>query len=270
MRRLIGDLVRCVGRWRIPMGLRIIRVLGRFAPQGRFDLPCKEFDGRELRYRTRADTRVANSLAYGRSLEPEIVELAQRLTKATSTVIDVGCNVGTFSLPLASHVSRIVAIDAVPSVIVDAKDNALLNHISNIEFVCLGVAGRAGLSTFTCAPDNDLVSSLSEDWVRQSSSRIAQFLVPTLPLATVIEALRLESVDLIKIDIEDFSGMAIRSLDDAIGKVRHIIAEDSSDLPEVIPWLKQAGFSCHQPLKDVQGLPFYTRDTWVFSQPSGG
>ena len=73
------------------MGLRIMRTLARLIPDRRVDLMCSEFDGRKLVYRTTLDSPLGNTLAFGKSLEPEIVTLANQFLTKSSIVIDVGC-----------------------------------------------------------------------------------------------------------------------------------------------------------------------------------
>lgn len=56
--------------------------------------------------------------------------------KPTDVVIDAYCGIGTISLTLASHVKKVYGVEVVPQAIVDAKENAIRNHIENAEFVC--------------------------------------------------------------------------------------------------------------------------------------
>lgn len=52
------------------------------------------------------------------------------------TVLDLYCGIGTISLFMARHAKRVIGIEIVPEAIEDAKQNACLNGIDNIEFVC--------------------------------------------------------------------------------------------------------------------------------------
>lgn len=51
-------------------------------------------------------------------------------------VIDLYCGVGTISLFLARKAKQVIGIEIVDAAIEDAKQNALLNNIDNVEFVC--------------------------------------------------------------------------------------------------------------------------------------
>ncbi len=57
------------------------------------------------------------------------------LTK-DDVVIDAYCGIGTISLSMAKYVKKVYGVEIVPQAIVDAKNNALRNHIDNVEFTC--------------------------------------------------------------------------------------------------------------------------------------
>lgn len=52
------------------------------------------------------------------------------------TVLDVYCGTGTIALFLARHCQKVIGIEIVAPAIVDAKQNADLNGITNAEFIC--------------------------------------------------------------------------------------------------------------------------------------
>lgn len=52
------------------------------------------------------------------------------------SVLDAYCGVGTLSLLFASKAKRVIGVECVPEAIEDAKENAQLNGIQNITFVC--------------------------------------------------------------------------------------------------------------------------------------
>lgn len=52
------------------------------------------------------------------------------------TVLDAYCGVGTLSLLLSPHAKNVIAIECVSQAIQDAQENARLNSITNVRFVC--------------------------------------------------------------------------------------------------------------------------------------
>ncbi|UDM32417.1 23S rRNA (uracil(1939)-C(5))-methyltransferase RlmD [Lentilactobacillus laojiaonis] len=55
--------------------------------------------------------------------------------KPDDVVIDAYCGIGTISLTLAQHVKQVYGVEVVEEAIENAKLNAQLNHIENVEFV---------------------------------------------------------------------------------------------------------------------------------------
>ena len=50
-------------------------------------------------------------------------------------VIDAYCGIGTISLSMAKHVKKVIGVEIVKEAIEDAKRNAKINHIDNVEFL---------------------------------------------------------------------------------------------------------------------------------------
>ncbi|RDD46510.1 tRNA (uracil-5-)-methyltransferase-like protein A [Trichoplax sp. H2] len=57
-------------------------------------------------------------------------------TKATTVVLDICCGTGTIGILMAKNVNRVIGIEMVEDAIEDARVNAELNDIKNIEFIC--------------------------------------------------------------------------------------------------------------------------------------
>jgi 23S rRNA (uracil1939-C5)-methyltransferase len=53
----------------------------------------------------------------------------------SETVLDLYCGIGNFSLPLAKQAKHVVGIESGYSAIEDARKNAQLNGITNVEFI---------------------------------------------------------------------------------------------------------------------------------------
>ncbi|MEX2104344.1 MAG: 23S rRNA (uracil(1939)-C(5))-methyltransferase RlmD [Bacilli bacterium] len=70
---------------------------------------------------------VQTEVLYGKALE--YADLS-----GSETVIDAYCGIGTISLFLAQRAKRVYGVEIVPEAIADAKKNARLNHIENVDF----------------------------------------------------------------------------------------------------------------------------------------
>lgn len=54
--------------------------------------------------------------------------------KKSDVVLDAYCGIGTITLSLAKYVDKVYGVEVVEQAIIDAKDNAKLNDINNVEF----------------------------------------------------------------------------------------------------------------------------------------
>jgi 23S rRNA (uracil1939-C5)-methyltransferase len=66
--------------------------------------------------------------------------LFQEITKQLNltgeeTIVDAYCGIGTFSLPLAKRVKKVIGIEVNPSCVQQAKANAVVNQIHNAKFL---------------------------------------------------------------------------------------------------------------------------------------
>ena len=52
----------------------------------------------------------------------------------SETVIDAYCGIGTISLSMAKHAKKVYGVEIVEAAIADAKKNAALNNLDNLEF----------------------------------------------------------------------------------------------------------------------------------------
>lgn len=57
------------------------------------------------------------------------------------TVVDAYCGIGTMTLALAEEAKQVYGVEIVPEAIADAKENAKVNHLDNVEFA-VGDAGK--------------------------------------------------------------------------------------------------------------------------------
>ncbi len=97
--------------------------------------------------------------------------------KPTDVVIDAYCGIGTISLSMAKHVKHVYGVEIVEQAIVDAKENAIRNNISNVDFYCQD----AGEFMVDFAKNNKHIDVVMVDPPRKGCSQL--FLDQMLTLA---------------------------------------------------------------------------------------
>lgn len=93
----------------------------------------EEFAG--LQFQLRSDTFFQVNTEAAEALWEAIV--AQLNLSGDEVVLDAYCGVGTFTLPLAQRVKQAIGIEVQPQAIEQARQNATLNHLTNVTF-CAG------------------------------------------------------------------------------------------------------------------------------------
>jgi FkbM family methyltransferase len=87
--------------------------------------------------------------------EPEVSAVLSQLTKVGDTVVDIGANVGYYSLLLADKVGSsgcVFAIEAHPEFAQAVRENAALNRASSIEVINVAVTAKVGEVNLYVAP----------------------------------------------------------------------------------------------------------------------
>lgn len=139
--------------------------------------------------------------------ELEERELLRRELKAGDVFVDVGANVGAYSLwvgPLIGPSGKIVAIEPQPSVLARLRANFALNPEFNAHVFGCGAGETNGFMTLSVGSSNEGGASLAT-----VSGGADQVEVAVRPLISMIEEAHLVRIDALKIDIEGYEDRAL-------------------------------------------------------------
>jgi FkbM family methyltransferase len=165
--------------------------------------------------------------------EYEVRRFLVRQIQLGSTVFDVGASIGICTVPLAIRLGqhgRIYAFEALASNYESLLRNIKLNNLANVVPVFAAVADKQGTVNM---PDVDSGNcSLASQSDRYSS-------VTAITLDEFAAQHRIDSIDLMKIDIEGSETKALRGASRLLssGAIRHILIEFNPY------WLKRMGSS---------------------------
>jgi FkbM family methyltransferase len=140
-------------------------------------------------------------VAYFGVWEPDVSAEIQSILRSGDLFVDVGANVGFFTL-LAAHIvgenGSVIAIEASPRTSEKLQENIALNALSNVRVVNVAASDAVGRLEIFDGPSNNtgLTTTLASRGLASSGS------VPALPLDQILTTQELSRVRFIKIDIE--------------------------------------------------------------------
>ncbi|MDB4947851.1 MAG: methyltransferase FkbM family [Gemmatimonadetes bacterium] len=201
---------------------------------------------------------IAREVCFTGAYEPLETAIVRALLPAGGTFVDVGANWGYFTL-LAAHIAdaagRVVALEPDPRLFALLRSNAERNRLSHVTPLQLAAAARRGtltLAGFDEAGDNWGLSSLAATGrsdARGSAESIEstdasgstgstgstgsmgsagpRFEVATAALDDVLDDLSVDSVDLVKVDVEGAEPLVLRGMERGIaaGRYRALLLE---------------------------------------------
>lgn len=160
--------------------------------------------------------------------EPEVRAFLQYALRPGDTFIDCGANVGYFSIQAGALVGRggkVVAIEANPRTFKLLERNLRANHFG-IPVQC-ALTSEAGEVELFMPKDWDVYSSLRAGSLVEGSAD-QSFKVTARTLDEVVDALALQKVDLVKIDIEGGELDVLRSAPKLLSILRPLIIAEYS------------------------------------------
>ena len=159
--------------------------------------------------------------------EVSTADLVDALIDSGDTVVDVGANIGFFTLLAAAKVGprgRVIAFEPVSSTCAALKANVELNRAANVTVHELALANRIGTATINEGPRrNRGLSSL-----RKINGASAQRVVPVAAFDSLDVAQ--QKIHLVKIDVEGAEQLVLEGMTATLRKHRpHIIVELTAD-----------------------------------------
>jgi FkbM family methyltransferase len=225
-----------------PIWASVSATILRRLPRGRYRLMnwlCREtsarfvatFPGSDLGLRFECDLRntLAREVFFTGCYEPPETMLIRRLVDPGGTFVDVGAHWGYFSLIMAEHVGtrgRVVAIEADPRIYAILERTVAMNDLPQIRTVYAAAAAESGVLSLIGYDEHD------NNW---GTSRIAggsgplsgSYEVPARSLDDLLDESGLDSVDLVKMDIEGAEALALAGMSAGLrrGRYRRLLLE---------------------------------------------
>jgi len=188
---------------RLVRWVRRMSVVGESATQTRFGV--MRLDASDF-----IQSRILSDGVY----EPRTVELIERLLGEGDCFVDVGANIGQFSLLAAKRVGisgKVVAIEPNPRACAELLWNRRANRLERIiEVIHLAVSDAPGLVYFETPPAANLGGS--RQLTADADASVERYVVATASMAAIAERIGLQKIDVMKIDVEGAEASVLASL----------------------------------------------------------
>ena len=158
---------------------------------------------------------------YFGTFEPRALSYLKRCVGHGGTVLDVGANIGVYTLEssiIVGRAGRVISIEAAPLHITALKENIDLNGINNVSLIESAVGDSTGWVTLARPRGGNLgmftVGSVNAD---------EAYSVPLRRIDDLLEGHEIKSIDLIKMDIEGSEYRALRGAANTLAKYKPTI-----------------------------------------------
>lgn len=189
----------------------------------------------------------------------EMIEMRmiRKFLNKDSIIIDIGANIGWYSLNLSKYIphGRIIAFEPIPGIFKHLKKNIELNNIVNVEAQNFGLSNKTGVLEFYYDPKFTAATSLRNlheneklKKIRCRVRRLDDFILQATP-----------RIDFIKCDVEGAELFVIKGALETLKKTRPVLflemlrkwsAKFGYHPNEIIDLLGSIGYHCYYPKHD--------------------
>ncbi len=214
-----------------------------------------------------ADKRIAplEILNFG-TYEAAHADMMNALVREGSTVLDVGANIGFYTISLARQVpsATVVAFEPVPATFAYLRENLELNGVTNARIFNVGLSDQEGEQVFYFSPRNSVSASAARVTAEADTA------------AVVCRVRRLDDfareqhlrIDVLKCDVEGAEYLVLRGAAETLRRARPVIvaemlrkwaAKFNYHPNDIIRFLGALGYRCFT-TADRRLVPFAAMD----------
>ena len=173
--------------------------------------------------------------------EPHLTQFVRDTLSEGDYFVDVGANIGYFSLLASSLVGprgKVFSVEASPSIFQKLQANIAMNKSANIAAFNMAASDREGTLSIYLGSDHNLGSTTTVASVASNGGQKLEAVIPAGPLPAIIGAENLLKARMIKIDVEGAEPSVIRG----IGALLKEFGDETEWVIEISPgWSDQTG-----------------------------
>lgn len=174
------------------------------------------YDG-DLRIHTNTASFIEWEIFFKGYYAKNIIDLIKKYLPRDGAFVDVGANVGAYTLIAAKIAREVIAIEPVPEIASRLQENCSLNNLANVKIVRFVISDTEG-KTQLYIPEIDANKSSSVYDAKASGARHI-----TSDVTTLDALLAGKKIDFIKIDVEGHDRNVIMGAREIIKKYKPII-----------------------------------------------
>ena len=199
----------------------LFSLLNKYVNHHGFSFEATTIFNKKLRVNTR--DFLQNKIFYFGQWEPRLTQFILSRQQTDGIFLDIGANIGYFSIAAASRFKKVIAIEASPEIAGLLKRNIDRNQITNIAIINVAIGDRNGEIFVNLASDHNIGQTAVSKEEKSGSRKI--------PMATIDSLLNreeLSNLQFIKMDVEgaEFSVFEnILTIIDALHPQLEIVAE---------------------------------------------
>lgn len=223
------------------------------------------------------------SMYFEGTREPETSRALKILCKRGQVVFDIGANVGSHSLPIASYVGeegKVYAFEPVPWAMNRMKRNLELNSFKNLvlEAIALSDVNEEVEMKFRASFKIGSKSGIGQDGKIDDGwwSECEQVKVHMETLDSYVLNHHISHIDLIKLDVDGFEGKVIRGALDTLKRFQPILIMEvapawtemrGDNMKDVLQGIEQLGYKFY---KEIDFEPIENLSELIDALPPGG
>jgi FkbM family methyltransferase len=164
-----------------------------------------------------ADLSLVPHLLEHRSWEPHITRYLKLNLTRDDIFVDVGANLGFFSVVCAPFVSRVIAFEPVSLSYRYCRENIALNRLTNVELFQCGLWNENTTVNIKADPSSLMAASISRDG---STFGVEAIRCASLDSMIATGEVSIPRIAIIKMDIEGAEPFALEGMEDSLQKFR--------------------------------------------------
>lgn len=213
-----------------------------------------------IRYLLDLTDRIMVQIFIHGSYEKNTVRQVLKLLQPNMTFVDVGANIGTYTLTLSKFLpyGKVISFEPNPKAIKYLKQNIALNNCTNITVEELGLSDQEGEAIL-------YTTSMTEASIYKQKNAAIHETIKLSSLDTYCKNNNIDHIDVLKIDIEGHEVKCLKGAEEIIRKSKKMILileiDDNCKLlgiekNELFNSIIKQGFRGFQP----RGYPFTMRE----------